>query len=164
MVERPLDVRKVRRFDPCTAHMETEKEQRPLVAVGVIIVKDGKILVGERLTSHGAGTYQIPGGHFEFGKTFEEQARTEVAEETGLTDIVFRKPICLNNEQVYGRHYVNIGFLAEWKSGEPRDAEPEKSRNWQWYDPHKLPEPMFAPSKGSIDAWLSGKFFNEIEA
>ena len=55
--------------------MSEEAKQRPLVAVGVIIVKDGKILIGERLASHGAGTFSIPGGHFEFGKTFEEVAR-----------------------------------------------------------------------------------------
>ncbi len=139
-----------------------EARQRPLIAVGIIVVKDGKILIGERLASFGAGTFQIPGGHFEFGKSFEEQARAEVAEETGLTDIVFKQPICLNNELIYGKHYVNIGFLTEWKSGEPYEAEPDKSRNWHWIDPKQLPEPMFPPSKGVIDAWLRGKFFNEV--
>ena len=143
--------------------MEKTK-QRPLVAVGVIIVKEGKILIGERLASHGAGTFSIPGGHFEFGKTFEEVARMEVREETGLTDILFKRIVSVNNERVYGKHYVNIGFLTEWKSGEPYAAEPEKSRNWKWYDPKELPEPMFAPSKGIIDAWLSGKLINEITA
>lgn len=142
--------------------MSDEAHSRPLVAVGIIIVKDGKILVGERLSSHGAHTYQIPGGHFEFGKSFEEQARLEVEEETGLTDIEFKRPISLNNERVYGKHYVNIGFLTEWKSGEPGNPEPTKSRNWQWYDPTHLPKPLFAPSKGVIDAWLSGNFFNEV--
>lgn len=142
--------------------MSDGTQQRPLVAVGVIVLKDGKILIGERLSSHGANTYQLPGGHFEFGKTFEEQARAEVAEETGLTDIEFKKPVSLNNERVFGKHYVNIGFLAEWKSGEPSNPEPTKSRNWQWYDPQDLPEPMFPPSKGVVDAWLSGTFFNEV--
>jgi 8-oxo-dGTP diphosphatase len=98
----------------------------------------------------------------EFGKTFEEQARTEVREETGLTDIVFKKPISLNNELVYGKHYVNIGLLAECLSGEPTNPEPQKSRNWKWYDPDNLPGPLFAPSKGVIDAWRTGTFFSEI--
>src|SRR3989344_2901531 len=142
--------------------MSEEAKQRPLVAVGIIVLRDGKILVGERIASHGAGTWSIPGGHMEFGKTFEEQARAEVAEETGVTDIEFRKVLCLNNDIVYGKHYVNIGFLTEWKSGEPYNAEPEKSRNWQWVDPHHLPEPMFAPSKAVVKAWLTGSFFNEV--
>jgi 8-oxo-dGTP diphosphatase len=73
--------------------MSDEATQRPLVAVGVIIRNaDGHVLIGERLSkSHGAGTYQIPGGHMEFGTTFEETARTEVMEETGLTDITFKQ-------------------------------------------------------------------------
>lgn len=144
--------------------MSIEAKPRPLVSVAVIVVKDDKVLLGERIASHGANTYQIPGGHFEFGKTFEEMARTEVAEETGLTDIVLEKIVCVNNELVYGKHYVNISFLASWKSGEPGNPEPEKSRNWKWYDPRKLPSPLFAPSKGVIDAWLSGKFMNEVMA
>lgn len=144
--------------------MSDEARIRPLAAVGIIVVnKDGKILLGERLASHGANTYQAPGGHMEFGKTFEDQARDEVAEETGLTNIIFKQVICVNNERVEGKHYVNVGFLAEHVSGEPTNPEPEKSRNWDWYDPNNLPEPMFPPSKGIIDAWKSGKSFNEIQ-
>jgi 8-oxo-dGTP diphosphatase len=142
--------------------MSEEAKQRPLVAVGVIVLKEGKILLGERIASHGKDTWQIPGGHFEYGKTFEEQAKAEVAEETGLTDIEFKRIVSLNNEIVYGKHYVNIGFLAEWKGGEPYAAEPEKSRNWQWFDPKELPSPMFPPSKGIIEAWLSGTFTQEV--
>jgi 8-oxo-dGTP diphosphatase len=127
------------------------------------VCKEGKILIGERIASHGANTYQLPGGHFEFGKTFEEQARAEVEEETGLTDIVFKKIVSINNERIYGKHYVNIGFLTEWQSGEPRNPEPDKSRNWRWYDPNKLPQPMFPSSEGLVKAWLSGTFINEIQ-
>lgn len=145
--------------------MSTEATTRPLVAVGIIILnKEGKVLVGERLGSHGAGTYQIPGGHMEFGKTFEETARDEVREETGLTDIEFKRISSINNERVYGKHYVNLTFIVECKSGEPSNPEPEKSRNWKWYDPDKIPEPMFAPSKGCLDAWRSGILLNEVQA
>jgi 8-oxo-dGTP diphosphatase len=144
--------------------MSEEAKQRPLVAVGVIVRnQEGKILVGERFGSHGAGTYQIPGGHMEYGKSFEETARDEVREETGLTDLAFKQIVCVNNEVIYGgKHYVNIGFLVDCASGEPMTTEPDKSRNWQWLDPHRLPSPMFAPSQGVIDAWLSGTFTTEV--
>ena len=145
--------------------MSEEAKTRPLVAVGVIVRnREGKILLGERLSygTHGAYMWQAPGGHMVHGMTFEEAARTEVMEETGVTDITFVKMICVNNEHVYGKHYVNIGFLVDCNSGEPGNPEPEKSRNWSWYDPQNLPQPMFPPSKGVIDAWLTNAFTNDI--
>jgi 8-oxo-dGTP diphosphatase len=145
--------------------MSEEAKTRPLVAVGVIVRNgEGKILLGERLGSHGANTYQIPGGHMEHGKTFEDTALDEVREETGLTDIEFIKVVSINNERIYGKHYVNLTFLVECKSGEPTNPEPEKSRGWQWYDLDNLPDPIFPPSKASIESLKSGILVTEVEA
>jgi 8-oxo-dGTP diphosphatase len=38
------------------------------VGVGVLIEKDGKILLGKRISSHGSGTYNLPGGHIELDR------------------------------------------------------------------------------------------------
>lgn len=50
----------------------SETEERPKVGIGVIIVRENQILLGERRSGHGAGTFSIPGGHLEFGETFAE--------------------------------------------------------------------------------------------
>jgi 8-oxo-dGTP diphosphatase len=47
--------------------------ERPKVGIGVIVYRKGKILIGKRLSHHGAGTWEIPGGHLEFGESFEKQ-------------------------------------------------------------------------------------------
>lgn len=96
------------------------EQERPKVGVGVIILKGGKILLGERIASHGAGSYAIPGGHMEFGESFEDTARREAQEETGLTDIEVRDLVCVKSDRVYDKHFITIGMVADWKSGEPR--------------------------------------------
>ena len=58
---------------------------RPSVGVAVLIWKDGKILLYERAGSHGHGTWSIPGGHLEYGESWERCARREVLEEIGVT-------------------------------------------------------------------------------
>lgn len=136
--------------------METE---RPKVGVGILVLKEGKILLGERLSSHGAGCWQIPGGHLEFGDTFEGTALRELEEETGLTDVSIDRLIALINDRVYGKHFVTIGMFATWHSGEPVAAEPEKSANWGWYAPDELPENIFLPSRNVIDCWLNNTIY-----
>ena len=128
-------------------------EHRPLVGIGVIVEKDGKILIGKRLSSHGAGTYMIPGGHLEFGETFEEGAARETFEGAGII-IKNLTLICVRNDIEYEKHYVVIGMHAEWESGGLRD-EIGISEEWKWMDPHQLPEPLFPPSKRNIESWLN---------
>uniref|UniRef100_A0A7S2ZRP0 Nudix hydrolase domain-containing protein n=1 Tax=Rhodosorus marinus TaxID=101924 RepID=A0A7S2ZRP0_9RHOD len=54
------------------------------VGLGVFIERGSKFLIGKRIGSHGSGTWGLPGGYLEFGESFEECARREAREETGL--------------------------------------------------------------------------------
>ncbi len=63
----------------------------PKVGVSVIIVKDGKVLMGKRKNAHGAGMWSFPGGHLEFNEEIEACVKREVREETGISIKNIRK-------------------------------------------------------------------------
>ena len=118
--------------------------QRPLVGICVLVVKNGKILLGKRKGSHGAGEYAAPGGHLEHLESFDVCASREVMEETGLVIGPPRFLRAMNATQYAPKHYVDLAFVAEWISGEPEVREPDKVERWDWYLPDNLPMPLFA--------------------
>ena len=57
---------------------------RPKVGIGVLVFNDlNQLLLGRRTSAHGEGEFGPPGGHLEFGESFEDCAIREVKEEAG---------------------------------------------------------------------------------
>ncbi len=130
--------------------------------IGIMIFKQGKVLLGKRKGSHGAGEYAFPGGHLEYLESFQACAIRETKEETGI-DINNIKFQYVANVDVYKpKHYVHIGLLAEWAGGEPAILEPDKIESWNWYDLHKLPAPLFMMTALSFDALNTKKQYYDL--
>jgi 8-oxo-dGTP diphosphatase len=118
----------------------------PLVGIGVLILRDGRVLLGERQGSHGAGTWAPPGGHLEFGESVEACARREALEETGLELSSVRPgPYTSDVFVEEGKHYVTLFVLADVLHGEPQILEPTKCLRWAWFKWLQLPKPLFQP-------------------
>jgi len=121
-----------------------KKEVR--VGLGVIVQRSGKLLLGKRKNAHGEGCWGLPGGHLEFGESFEECAARELIEETGLQSDLFTYRATTNdiltNEE---KHYVTIFVAAQNVRGEPMVCESDKCERWEWFAVDKLPSPLFAP-------------------
>ena len=116
------------------------------VGIGVIVVRGGRVLLGRRRGAHGAGDWALPGGHLEFGETPEACAARELAEETGLRAVGWRRaPYTADAMPDAGRHYVTLFMLADGVTGDPQRLEPLKCDGWSWHDWDALPEPLFAP-------------------
>lgn len=121
-------------------------QSAPLVGVGVILLRDGHVLLGQRQGSHGAGTWAPPGGHLEFGETVDDCAQRELAEETGLSVHAFTPgPYTSDVFEAEGKHYVTLFVMAQCPDGEPQILEPEKCSQWAWFSWSQLPSPLFAP-------------------
>lgn len=121
-------------------------DKKPQVGVGVIVIKDGKILMGKRKNAHGQGSWCCPGGHLNFGESIQNCAKREVLEETGIkiknlrlgsyTNDIFKKE---------GKHYVTLFVIADYDFGEVKVMEPELCEKWDWFDWDNLPQPLFLP-------------------
>ena len=134
-------------------------ELQTKVGVGVMILKDGKMLLTRRRGSHGAGEYSFPGGHLEYMESFEDCAIREVKEECGL-QIKNLRFLFLSNVAKYApKHYVHIGMVADWRAGEPQTLEPNKAGAWDWYSLDNLPEPLFEFCRLSVEAYTQGKSY-----
>ena len=131
----------------------------PQVGVGVLIVQNGRVLLGKRKGAHGAGTWSAPGGHLEFGESIDACARREVLEETGLEihDLQYG-PFTNNVFENDKKHYVTVFVLAKSANGEAQVLEPDKCEGWAWFE--ALPEPLFPPletlrSQGYVPTWTA---------
>lgn len=134
-------------------------KKRPKVGVGVLIFKKGKVLMAKRKGAHGAGEWAFPGGHLEFFESIEDCAKRECMEEAGI-EIKNIKLLRISNLKKYGgKHYLDVGILAEWKAGEPKVMEPHKSEEWAWFELDNLPEPMFEACKHTFEALKTGQNF-----
>ena len=114
------------------------------VGVAVVIIRDGKILLGERIGSHGANTWATPGGHLEMGEEIEACAIRETLEETGL-EVSEVSPLGFSNDvfNSLNKHYLTLYVVAQGVEGEPEIMEPNKCLAWQWFGLDELPEPLF---------------------
>lgn len=139
-----------------------EKEpQYPKVGIPVMVLKDGKVLLGKRKGSHGAGAYAFPGGKLDWWESFADCASREVREETGMeiTNIRFLR---LYNFKAYDKHFVDIGLAADWQSGEPKVMEPNKCEGWDWYEMDNLPSPLFGGLESIIEAYRGGRNYFDL--
>lgn len=123
------------------------------VGVGVMVWRDGRVLLGRRKGAHGAGQWSFPGGHLEKGESILDCAQREVREECGLEIQRVRFQFGARSSAFLPRDYLHIGVVAASDAGEPLVLEPDKCDGWEWWrDQYPLPSPMFLFAELAFDA------------
>jgi 8-oxo-dGTP diphosphatase len=139
----------VNRSDPASDDTDTGALR---VGIGVVVRRDGTLLLGLRRGSHGAGTWALPGGHPEPGEDDASCAARELREETGLVAVSCRPgpaPVIWTAET--GVRYLTRFVEADVPQGTPALREPAKCAEWRWVPVDALPQPLFGP----IASWQS---------
>ena len=108
---------------------------RPIVAVGAIVVKDGRVLLARRGKEPSYGLWSIPGGAVNLGEELRAAARREVREECGIeidvTEIVeVLDRVVRDSDGRIQYHYVLIDYLARWASGDPAPSSDVLEVRW----------------------------------
>ena len=101
-----------------------EYPTRPLVGIGIIVLKPDAVLLVRRGRPPALGQWSLPGGAQDLGETAEQAARRELLEETGLE--VGPLHLAAHVDSIHtdpdGRirfHYTILDFAARWRGGEP---------------------------------------------
>ncbi len=105
--------------------MSREYPARPLVGIGIVVLRDDAVLLVRRGRPPAEGAWSLPGGAQELGETAESAARRELAEETGLTVGALRLAAHVDSihRDTQGRvqfHYTILDFTARYDGGTAR--------------------------------------------
>ncbi len=124
---------------------------------GIFLDSLGRVLLHLRKNVFGAGTWALPGGHLEFGESFEQALAREGWEEHRLKVIAARMIGAFEVILEPGSHHVQIGFIVEAYEGEPIIVEKDKCGEFRFFALDELPDSIFVSSKPIIEYYLKTK-------
>lgn len=120
----------------------------PKVAVGVLIERDGKLLLTKRNHEPKMGEWSFPSGYVEAGEKLEDAAVREAKEETGI-DVEIDALLGVYSER--GERTIFIAFAGLAKGGELRAGE--EAMAVAYFDPDNLPPPAFLHDPDIVRRW-----------
>ena len=115
----------------------------PGVGSGLVIRRDGQVLLCKRLKAPEAGHWSIPGGKVDHLEPAIDAARREAEEETGLK--IGSLTFLCTSEQIISKdrqHWVSLIYVTDDVHGKETLTEPDKLSAIGWFDLDKLPQPL----------------------
>ncbi len=117
------------------ARVSREYPGAPVVAVGAVVVHQGRALLVRRGRAPAKGAWVIPGGGVELGERVEDAVLREVREECGITVALSSLATVASriDRDETGRvrfHYVIIDYFATYVSGELEAGSDAAGARW----------------------------------
>ena len=110
-----------------------EYPDRPVVGIGAVVIRDGKVLLIRRGVAPGRGLWAVPGGSLELGETLQQGAEREILEEITIRA---REPIYAFDffeRDPDGRirfHFVIVDLAADYIRGDVKGADDALEARW----------------------------------
>ncbi len=109
--------------------------EQPVLAVGIVVFHDDRVLLVRRAKAPSAGLWAIPGGRVELGETLQQAAERELLEETGVTvragePVYAFDAIERDSADRVEFHYAVVDLLATYVSGGPRAMDDAADARW----------------------------------
>lgn len=143
-----------------------KERNRAVPSSYLILLKDGKILLGRRInTWYYDGYYSVPAGHVEDYELPTAGLVREVKEEIGIT--IDPKDARLVHTMYRAEHdetgqRVDFFFVAEKWSGEVANTEPHKCDDLLWFPLNDLPENMMHHVRLALEYYQKGMIYSEV--
>jgi 8-oxo-dGTP diphosphatase len=127
--------------------VKREYPDRPIVAVGAAVCRDGRVLVIQRGREPSRGVWTVPGGAVHLGESMRAAAVREVREECGIEIEVGRVVGILDNvvrdeNSAIRYHYAIVDFAARYVSGDLHISDELMDAAWiapDQFDAYRVP-------------------------
>ena len=129
-----------------------------------MIMKEGKVLLGRRKSSHGTGEYAFPSAAVSNLESFEDCARRSAKKESALEIDNVQFQFLANITHFAPVHYIFVGMIADWKAGELQTLPESTCVEWAWYGLDEIPRLRFKNVDLAIEAHTKGtSYFGVVE-
>jgi len=121
----------------CGAQVQTFRNPTPTVDI-IIELEGGIVLIERKNPPHG---WALPGGFVDYGEAFEDAARREAAEETGLTVTLTLQFHTYSDPKRDARQHTASTVFVATASGRPLAAD--DAQRAEIFSQDNLPEMVF---------------------
>jgi 8-oxo-dGTP diphosphatase len=150
-------------------HSDKYDSAKPYIACFVLLQKDNEIaMVLRKNTSWMDGYYGLPAGKVEYGEPYTLGAVREAKEEAGV-DIELENLEFVHVAHRHGEEndeimdWVDVYFKASKWTGEPFNAEEDKSERLDWLDLNNLPENTVPSQRTALQHISKGELYSEYD-
>lgn len=135
-------------------------------AVYLVLRRGEKMLLARREgTGYADGNYQFPAGHIDAGELPTQALMREAKEELDITlSLLDLKLVHVSFRPMHDAtgDRVDFYFEAQRWEGEPKNNEPRKCSDLQWFSPSELPQNVTPHVWVAIQRIRMGDSFSEI--